>query len=292
MIFAFLYACLGVPLALGAGKDYRVVIEDRDGGVLAEGSTLSAVSSGGESESTTLRDDGVNPDSKAKDGFWTASLTVSGADAVWLTVTTPTGVVTGSGSVDKDRPDLRMILSNSQLVPERGNEVKGAYTPTGGATTSSTRTSTGSRSVAITVASWSDFDLGVHLWGWFAVGMGCVLGGCGSYVIWKRTAVPTGGLRGRWQMRMVDEWQRPEGRPSVVVGPGDADTMIVVPVTANEVLAYAGRLGPRTVVGVTDVSVLDRVRPDESALDALIRIVDGRFEVQVARALPAPQSNA
>ncbi len=289
MIFAAVYACLAVPSALGAGKDYRVVVEDRAGNVLTEGAALSAVSSGGESESTTLRDDGVNPDSKAKDGFWTASLTVSAADAVWLTVTTPTGVVTGSGSVDTTRPDLRMILSNSQLVPERGNEVKGAFTPTGGSTAPTT---TASRAVAITVSSWSDFDLGLHLWSWFAVGLGCVLGGGWSYVIWKRTDVPTGGLRGRWQMRMVDEWERPFSRPSVVVGPGEADTMLVDPVTASEVLACAGRLGPRTLIGVTDVSVLERVRPDESALDALIRVVDGRYEVHVARALPDPQSNA
>ena len=289
MIFALVYTWLGIPTALGAGKDYRVVVEDRAGNVLTEGTALSAVSSGGESESTTLRDDGVNPDSKAKDGFWTASLTVSATDAVFLTVTTSTGIVTGSGSVDSTRPDLRMILSNSQLVPERGNEVKGAYTPIGGATTPTTSSS---RSVAVSVTSWSDFDLGIHLWSWFAVGMGCVVGGGWSYVIWKRTNAPVGGMRGRWQMRMVDEWQRPPGRPSVVVGPGDADTMIVDPVTASEVLACAGRLGPRTVIGITDVSVLDRVRPDESALDALIRVVDGRHEVHVARALPEPQSNA
>ena len=125
MIFALVYTWLGIPTALGAGKDYRVVVEDRAGNVLTEGTALAAVSSGGESESTTLRDDGVNPDSKAKDGFWTASLTVSATDAVFLTVTTSTGIVTGSGSVDSTRPDLRMILSNSQLVPERGNDSGG-----------------------------------------------------------------------------------------------------------------------------------------------------------------------
>lgn len=294
--------------SFAASTSYRVIVQDRNS-VLTEGTALSASNVDGASQKVTLRDDGQAPDAKAKDGSWTATLTVSAEDAVFLDLTTPSGNVRGSGAVSTERPDLRLILNGGQLVPERGNEVKGAAsgpapgsTPLAVAPTSAPAASAvvavdaapavsappvpTPPSVPSRVSSWSDLADGLELWAFFAAGFGVAMGGASAYLMWRRTDIPAGGLRGRWGMRMVDEWRRLPGRPSVLIGPGAADRVFRTPVSPGEVWAVASKLGPRTLVGVTDVDLLDRERPDETGLDALIRRFDGRFEIHVALEVP------
>ncbi|MSP56093.1 MAG: hypothetical protein EXR69_10880 [Myxococcales bacterium] len=137
--------------------------------------------------------------------------------------------------------------------------------------------------------NWYAFLPGVALWG-VLIGSGLFGVGVGFGLGLRRQRKHGGALRGRFTMRVVEEWAPSAtpsdgvaARPTLIVGPGSATGNILTPVLPDEVIATAAALGASPLVVVIDEALLDRLLPDEPGIDALVRVVDGQFELLVVR---------
>ncbi len=252
---------------------------------------------------STLHNDGKPPDRDANDRIWTTSFAETPDVNFQVSLQLAAGTLTTEVPLTlmKDSPRLVLRAQGSDLTATTSLNYKKAETVSEDAASSASqkggsRGGRGGKDAAqmgeggappengpILIRTWTAFLPGAAVWGLLGGGLCIGIGvGLGKF---SRRPVPTPPptLRGRWPMRCVRRWA-PDERPSVVIGRGVGTRVLFDPVAPDEVLKHTGELGPTARIVVLDVELLDRITAEESGLDALIRVVDGQYEVVVVSA--------